>query len=62
MHVVPRHTDDQYWASVGIREHEFIEVPAAMLRDQADRLRRELRLPTLADLAAAGQGSVSGGA
>lgn len=45
MHVVPRRTDDQYWASVGIREHEFLTVPHEMLVEQARRLR-----PYLTDL------------
>ncbi|MFJ4673902.1 HIT family protein [Kitasatospora purpeofusca] len=39
MHVVPRYADDQYWASVGIREHEFLTVPRALLAEQAKRLR-----------------------
>lgn len=39
MHVVPRYTDDQYWASVGIREHEFLTTPRALLEEQARRLR-----------------------
>ncbi|PQZ53032.1 MULTISPECIES: HIT family protein [unclassified Microbacterium] len=41
-HVVPRYQDDDYWASVGAREHEFLHVPPFELLKQAGTLREVL--------------------